>query len=80
MRKAAPKRVPVVGDIYRDKRRENFRTLRVVEDLGDGRFDCLVIEQTYQGRTKYPNRPTTASIEHLTKMFDLISEGKEATA
>ncbi|KZM72239.1 hypothetical protein [Nocardia terpenica] len=71
--------MPVVGDVYRDKREDNFRTLRVVKDLGDGRFECLVIEQTYRGITKYPNRTTTPSVKHLTTMFVLISEGKEAT-
>ncbi|MFC9999680.1 hypothetical protein [Nocardia sp. NPDC127526] len=54
-----------VGDQFRDNRVSNIRTLEVRGFLEDGRAECTVIRQEYQGEITHPNRRTPMTVERL---------------
>lgn len=67
------------GSLVRDRREDNVRTLQVLEVVSDTRIACLVIEQTYQGETTYPNRATTMTGKRLTSSAFVPVETEEAS-
>ncbi|WP_280420049.1 hypothetical protein [Nocardia carnea] len=63
------------GDLYRDSRNTNIRTLRVDTIDGD-RVVCTVIRQEYDGEITTPMRVTPMSIKRLTsRSFIRIEPG-----
>ncbi len=57
------------GQLYRDRRDDNVRTLRVdgfTDDYGTIKAQCTVIRQEYRGEVTAPMRTTEPSITRLT--------------
>ncbi|MEU4183604.1 hypothetical protein AB0H76_39045 [Nocardia sp. NPDC050712] len=52
------------GQIWKDRRADNIRSLRV-ERIEAGRVYLTVVRQTYQGVTTEPMRPTDMTVARL---------------
>ncbi|WP_280264637.1 hypothetical protein [Nocardia wallacei] len=63
------------GQVYRDARTSNIRTLRVnAVRESDGMADCTVILQEYEGTVTTPNRPTSMTVDRITgRAFVLVA-------
>jgi len=73
-----------VGQLYRDRRLDNVRTLRVDGLSGVGKYakaSCTVIRQNYRGETTHPMRTTTPSVARLvSSAFVLVTDDREQIA
>ncbi|MBW0270760.1 hypothetical protein ATM97_06995 [Nocardia sp. MH4] len=69
-----------VGQLYRDRRDDNVRTLRVDGFLGEGKFAkavCTVIRQEYRGIVTEPMRTTAPSLTRITgREFVLVVDDR----
>lgn len=69
-----------VGQLYRDRREDNIRTLRVdelVDDYGTTKARCTVIRQEYRGEVTTPMRTTDPSVDRLTsRAFVLVVDDR----
>ena len=67
-----------VGQLWRDRRKDNVRTLRVerVDESGQ-KVHLVVVRQVYQGETTEPMRPTSmTSARLLSRNFVLEQEAE----
>ncbi|WP_406234956.1 hypothetical protein [Nocardia sp. NBC_01009] len=66
------------GQLYRDARPTNVRTLRV-DSIDELEIACTVIRQEYEGEVTTPNRVTKMTARRLTgRAFVLIGSVGEA--
>jgi hypothetical protein len=66
-----------VGQLWRDRRKDNIRTLRVDRVDENGQVHLVVIRQVYQGEATEPMRPTSmTSARLLSRNFVLEQEAE----
>lgn len=67
-----------IGQLYRDSRKSNVRTLRVdglTEHYGEAQAHCVVVRQEYEGTITQPMRATVMTVERLaSRTFVLVEE------